>query len=269
MDIEYYLYESIIASVEAGKKIMEIYNDPKADFKTEKKNDNSPVTIADKKAHEIIIQKLDKLKIPVLSEEGKHIIYEKRKDWDFYFLVDPLDGTKEFLKKNGEFTINIAIIKQMKTFAGVVYLPVLKTLYFADNKASFKIENISENFDIKKNLNDFIKDSIKLNSNPKPKDYTIIGSRSHQNEELKKFVEEKKKIYGKIDFISAGSSLKFCKMAEGLAHIYPRTGRTMEWDTAAGHAICKRAGLLVKNMFSGEELLYNKKDLSNPYFIVE
>lgn len=215
------------------------------------------------------MQKLEKLKIPVLSEEGKNVDYEKRKNWEFYFLVDPLDGTKEFLKKNGEFTVNIAIIKNIKTFAGVVYLPVLKTLYFADDKASFKIENISEDFGTKKNLNDFIKDAIKLNSKSKPDDYTIIGSRSHQNDELKKFVEEKQKAHGKINFISAGSSLKFCKMAEGLAHIYPRTGRTMEWDTAAGHAVCKRAGLTVKNMFSGEELFYNKKDLSNPNFIVE
>lgn len=269
LNIEKYLYESIIASIEAGKKIMEIYNDPEADFKTEKKDDNSPVTIADKKANEIITDKLAKLEIPVLSEEGKNIRYEQRKDWDFYFLVDPLDGTKEFLKKNGEFTVNIAIIKQKRAFAGVVYLPVLKTLYFADDKASFKIENISDDLSSKKNLSDFIKASIKLSSKSKPVEYTIIGSRSHQNDELKKFVEEKEKIHGKVNFISAGSSLKFCKMAEGLAHIYPRTGRTMEWDTAAGHAVCKRAGLLVSNMFSGEELLYNKNDLANPYFTVE
>ncbi|MCB9482305.1 MAG: 3'(2'),5'-bisphosphate nucleotidase CysQ [Desulfobacteraceae bacterium] len=269
MNIEECLYKSIIASVEAGKKIMEIYNDPEADFETEKKDDNSPVTIADKKAHEIILQNLSKIEIPVLSEEGKNISFEQRKNWDYYFLVDPLDGTKEFLKKNGEFTVNIAVIKQKRAFAGVVYLPVLKTLYFADDKASFKIENLSDDLSSKTNLNDFIKESKKLKPESKPADYTIIGSRSHQNDELKKFIEEKEKIHGKIDFISAGSSLKFCKMAEGLAHIYPRTGRTMEWDTAAGHAVCKRAGLVVKNMFSDEELIYNKKDLSNPYFIVE
>jgi 3'(2'), 5'-bisphosphate nucleotidase len=268
LDIENCTYQSIIAAINAGKKIMEIYNDPDADFELEKKADNSPVTIADKKAHNIIKNHLEKIKIPLLSEEGKNIDYEERKNWDYYFLVDPLDGTKEFLKKNGEFTVNIALIHKKRPVAGVVYLPVLKTLYFAFNNSSYKIMDVSENTDTQKNLNDFINISEKLYSDKKPNEYTIIATRSHQNDELKNFIKEKEKVYSNLVLISAGSSLKFCKMAEGLAHVYPRTGKTMEWDTAAGHAVCEGAGLEIKNLLTGENLIYNKKDLSNPYFIV-
>ncbi|MDY0133197.1 MAG: 3'(2'),5'-bisphosphate nucleotidase CysQ [Desulforegulaceae bacterium] len=269
MNIENCVYESIIAAIKAGNKIMEIYNDPKSDFEIEKKSDNSPVTIADKKADKIIKNHLQKINIPLLSEEGKNIEYEKRKNWDYYFLVDPLDGTKEFLKKNNEFTVNIALINKNKPIAGVVYLPVLKTLYFGYDKKSYKIENISENKDLKSNLKDFIKTAKVLSPKTKPKEYTIIATRSHQNDELKKFIKEKEKIHGKVNFISAGSSLKFCKIAEGLAHVYPRTGPTMEWDTAAGHCVCEGAGLEVKNLESGKSLIYNKKNLLNPNFVVK
>jgi 3'(2'), 5'-bisphosphate nucleotidase len=267
LNFEDCLVSAVNASVKAGNEILNIYNDPDSDFSVEKKEDNSPVTIADKKAHQTILENLENCGLPILSEEGIHSDYNQRQKWDYFFLVDPLDGTKEFIKKNGEFTVNIALIHKNIPISGVVYLPVLNLLYFAFKNQSYKIENKElKNFN---DIKEILSISEKISPETKPENYTIIATRSHQNDELKKFIEDKKKVYNDLDIISAGSSLKFCKIAEGSAHIYPRTGYTMEWDTAAGHAVCTGAGLKVKDFNTGKELKYNKKNLKNPYFIVE
>jgi len=260
------LITAIKASVKAGEAIMKVYESD--DFHTSIKEDNSPLTRADKNAHQVITEILETTNLPVLSEEGKNIPYEERKDWELFWLVDPLDGTKEFIKKNGDFTVNIALIKKNIPVAGVIYIPVSGILYFSENSlGAFKTDYSNwadleiENFDF---LTD-ISDKLPLS---KPEKYTVVGSRSHLNDDTKAYFQKLEKEHGKIEILSRGSSLKFCMIAEGKADIYPRFGPTMEWDTAAGHAIVSASGgKIVKS--DGAEMLYNKENLLNPYFIVE
>jgi 3'(2'), 5'-bisphosphate nucleotidase len=281
----HHLLVSIHAAIEAGNAILQVYRS--ADFKVELKADRSPLTLADRNAHEIIMQNLSKFDIPVLSEEGKNIPYEKRKSWDVFWLVDPLDGTKEFIKKNGEFTVNIAMISQNKPVAGVVLVPDKNILYFASREiGSFRVDvsqlaelvigkfgNIDWPLDLSETeaadiLSALIGRSANLPINESTNQpYTIAGSRSHPTPELEAFVEEKRRQYGEVDFISAGSSLKLCLVAEGRADIYPRTGPTMEWDTAAGQAVVESAGGKVLQYETDQPLTYNKADLLNPWFV--
>jgi 3'(2'), 5'-bisphosphate nucleotidase len=242
----------ILIAKQAGKEILKVYS---KDFSVEYKDDNSPLTEADKKSNEIINRGLSKLypKIPVLSEENREIDYDERKNWEYFWLVDPLDGTKEFIKKNGEFTINIALIHKNKPVLGIVYIPVKDIIYYADENGSFKQEKT--------------KGLIKLQ--PKEKNHeklVVVASRSHFNKETKDFIESLGKEY---ELINAGSSLKLCLVAEGKADIYPRLGSTMEWDTAAAHAVVNGAGKKVFVYNKYEELIYNKEDLLNPWFIVK
>ena len=254
---------SIINTVsKAGQAMLEIYES--GDFGVEIKADNSPLTLADQAANKVIVETLEKMEYPILSEEGKSIGYKDRKHWDKFWLVDPLDGTKEFIKKNGEFTINIALIEKGQAVMGFVYAPILKDFYLGINKekalkftlkAGEQITEIPENVQILKVL--------------KPdKEIMVVASRSHFNKETETFISQLKKEYTKVDFISKGSSLKLCMVAEGAAHIYPRFGPTMEWDTAAAHAVVTAAGGQVLTP-EGEELLYNKENLLNPFFIVK
>jgi 3'(2'), 5'-bisphosphate nucleotidase len=280
-----YILTSIHAALEAGNAILQVYHS--SDFKIEEKDDKSPLTQADRHAHEVIVKHLSKFDIPVLSEEGKDIPYGERKNWDTFWIVDPLDGTKEFIKKNGEFTVNIAMISNYKPLAGVVFVPDKNILYFASveigsyrvdlgqlgdwlnskfgNKSWF--ENLSDR-EIDDTLSELISRSAKLPaSDSTNKPYTIAGSRSHSTPELEAFVEERRKEYGEVEFISAGSSLKLCLVAEGRADIYPRTGPTMEWDTAAGQAIVECSGGKVYQYDTTEPLKYNKENLLNPWFV--
>jgi 3'(2'), 5'-bisphosphate nucleotidase len=281
-----HLLVSIHAAIEAGKAILQVYRS--ADFKVELKADESPLTLADRNAHEIIMQHLCKFDIPVLSEEGQSIPYEKRKSWDTFWMVDPLDGTKEFIKKNGEFTVNIAKISNGKPVAGVVLVPDKDILYFASSKVgSFradlsqvgdwlnsKIGNLYRSsslsdITVAEIVTELTGHSAKLPvTQSANRSYTIAGSRSHATPELEAFVEEKRKQYSEVEFISAGSSLKLCLVAEGRADIYPRTGPTMEWDTAAGQAIVENAGGKVLQYETEQPLLYNKENLLNPWFVV-
>jgi len=254
---------SIEAAIEAGKKILEVYQ---RDFVVETKIDNSPLTEADQQAHHTIKNILQQTGIPILSEEGKQMPYNERKKWDKFWLVDPLDGTKEFIKKNGEFTVNIALIKNGTPVMGVVYVPVTGVVYAASEEAGSFSFNVNNNG---KAISEMINDKIKLPLAIKPEKYTIVASRSHSSPETETFVEERKKIYGNVNLINAGSSLKLCLVAEGKAHVYPRLAPTMEWDTAAGHAIAKFAGCKVYNYESNDELKYNKENLLNPWFVVE
>jgi 3'(2'), 5'-bisphosphate nucleotidase len=260
------LNTAISAAIEAGLEILKIYNDPSSDFSIEKKADNSPLTIADKASHAVIEKQLKNTGIPILSEEGRDIPFEERKDWQQFWMVDPLDGTKEFIKQNGEFTVNIALIENTKPVAGIIYVPVSRTLYVGDVKqGAWKLGNIYESVSVES----LKSKGHKLPMNGEDRIFTLVGSRSHANEETKTYIEKRKKEHKQIDIISKGSSLKICMVAEGVADEYPRFGPTMEWDTAAGHAIANAAGKKLYQTNLKNELTYNKKDLLNPYFIVK
>lgn len=239
---------------EAGAAILSVYE---KDFEVEYKDDRSPLTEADRLSHERIVEGLAALdaSIPVLSEEGKDIPYEERVNWQRFWLVDPLDGTKEFVKRNGEFTVNIALIEQGYPVLGVIYVPVTDVLYYGEaGKEAVKIASgsMAQTLAVRK---------------PESGAITIVESRSHPSPELESFMSELQQKYSSIDRISKGSSLKFCAVAEGSAHLYPRMGPTMEWDTAAGQAIVEAAGGSVK-WLNGERVHYNKEILRNDFFIV-
>ncbi|MBC2715444.1 MAG: 3'(2'),5'-bisphosphate nucleotidase CysQ [Desulfobacteraceae bacterium] len=267
MNIKNLILPAIVAAVEAGFAILEVYNQ---DFAVEEKEDKSPLTMADKRSHEIIMSHLAPLDIPVLSEEGKRIDYHVRKQWEYLWIVDPLDGTKEFIKKNDEFTVNIALVKENTPVMGVIYVPVLKQLYFAAKDFGAYLMVLDSDFDFMDiPLTQIVNKSLPIDIAPgKTRPFTIVGSRSHATRELEEYVEQKRIEHGTVDFISAGSSLKLCRVAEGSADVYPRLGPTMEWDTAAGHIIAECAGASVFRADTGEPLLYNKENLLNPWFFV-
>ncbi|MBC8267006.1 MAG: 3'(2'),5'-bisphosphate nucleotidase CysQ [Flavobacteriales bacterium] len=263
MNFKELLVKAINASIEGGHAIMEVYA---SDFAVEHKDDKSPLTLADKNCNAVIETHLKDTNIPFLSEEGAKIEYSERKNWEYSWLVDPLDGTKEFVKRNGEFTVNIALIHNGNPIMGVIYVPVKEELYFAlEGLGSYKI---NQNYIID-NLDDLISISDKLPINYNRDSYVIVGSRSHMSEETEAFFEEKKKQYGDVEVLAIGSSLKLCMVAEGKADAYPRYAPTMEWDTGAGHAIVKYAGFSVKQYNSSADVVYNKEDLLNPWFLVK
>lgn len=262
MNLKSLLFSAVNASIKAGNEILTIYG--KDDFQVELKEDESPLTIADLKSNEVITNALNDLDIPILSEEGKEIAFEERKSWDKYWLIDPLDGTKEFIKRNGEFTVNIALISNNKPLLGVIYAPVLKTLYFAsEGIGSYKIETNSTFTEI----DILIKNAIQLPSIENT-DYKVVASRSHLSQETEDFINKLKKQNSDLESISKGSSLKLCLVAEGVADVYPRFAPTMEWDIAAGHAIVAHSGGIVKQFPSNKAIEYNKEELVNPWFIV-
>lgn len=254
---------SIDAAIKAGREILEVYNQ---DFSVEIKSDNSPLTIADKKAHHIIKDTLAETGYPLLSEEGKQMGYDERNAWQTFWLVDPLDGTKEFIKKNGEFTVNIALIADGTPVLGVVYVPVTGVLYFGSNSMGSHMAVISNGAT---DIAAIIDNAKALPLNGQPSVYTVVASRSHNTPETEVFIEEKRKQHGEVSLVSSGSSIKLCLVAEGKAQVYPRLAPTMEWDTAAGHAVAKFSGCKVYNYESGNELVYNKENLLNPWFVVE
>lgn len=246
-------YQSLALSLaqKAGEAILEVYHS--ADFGVETKKDDSPLTLADQKAHQVIAQGLKDTPFPLLSEEGKHIDYAERKAWEYFWMVDPLDGTKEFIKKNGEFTVNIALIHQNRPVLGVVHAPVPNTTFYAaKGEGAFKIE---EN-----NIIQIGNQSIQM----LPTIFKIIASRSHMNPETSEFIAK----YPQHELLSMGSSLKFTLIAEGKAHIYPRVAPTMEWDTAAAQIVVEEAGGVVWQFGTQEALVYNKENLLNPHFVV-
>lgn len=251
-------------SFKAGKEILEIYN---SDFGVEHKDDQSPLTEADKKAHNKILEGLKDLGFPILSEEGRSIPFEERKDWEYFWMVDPLDGTKEFVKRNGEFTVNIALIHQQKAILGVIYVPVKDELYFgAEGIGAFKVNSFSSALK-KGSLKDWMSSVNQLPKKVK-RPYTIVGSRSHMSKETERFIDNKKLEKGELELIAVGSSLKLCMVAEGKADDYPRFAPTMEWDTAAGQAIVEAMGGKVLNWKTQERMMYNRENLLNDWFLV-
>lgn len=233
---------------------MDIYAD-ESRFKTEIKSDQSPLTEADKLSNEIIVQSLNQLypDIPIISEESKQIDYAERSKYQSYFLVDPLDGTKEFIKRNGEFTINIAYLEGNALVGGFVYIPVTATGYYAmKGSGAFKIGSDNSIREIK-SIPFFLQDpGIK-----------VVASRSHRDESTEKIISS----LNQPEIISSGSSLKFLLIAEGSAHFYPRLAPTMEWDTAAAQCILEEAGGSVIMADNLQPVVYNKEDLINPHFI--
>ena len=255
---------AINAALEASKEILEIYSSD--DFEVQLKTDNSPLTKADLASHQIIESYLKQTNIPILSEEGKNISYDERKDWNQLWIIDPIDGTKEFIKRNGEFTINIALVENQRPILGVIYAPVLNELYFSTcENGAFKVKVNPINY----NIDQLIISSVKLPLKRKNKTYTIVASRSHLSDQTVDFIEEIKKEKGSVHLISKGSSLKLCLVAEGIADCYPRFAPTMEWDTAAGQAICEHAGFRVIDWETKQDLLYNKPKLLNNWFLIK
>ncbi|MEM9001253.1 MAG: 3'(2'),5'-bisphosphate nucleotidase CysQ [Bacteroidota bacterium] len=260
------LKKAIEASIAAGKAILGIYDKP--DLGIEVKNDDSPLTLADIASNDVISKYLKETAIPIISEENKQVDFSIRQQWNRCWIVDPLDGTKEFIKRNGEFTVNIALVSKGIPTIGVIYVPVSRELYFTSSegnkayKASLKDDHSYEE--------DFFSDANEISPSPNAdKKIKVVGSRSHMNEETVNFVEGLKNNFNEVEIVSKGSSLKFCLVAEGKADIYPRFAPTMEWDTAAGHAICRAVGLKVISKETNEELKYNKKNLLNSYFVVK
>jgi 3'(2'), 5'-bisphosphate nucleotidase len=278
------LLTALMAAKDAGHAILEVY---KQDFDVWYKEDRSPLTIADQRSHNIIVDHLTDPAVksfPILSEEGKEIPFEQRRSWKYFWLIDPLDGTKEFIKRRGEFTVNIALIYQHRPVLGVIYVPVKKYFYYASRDiGAYRIQynDAAECFDDcvvetggDETLDAVLKRSDKLplgdlRSDTSESQLVIVGSRSHPSKEFEAFVEGMKKKHSKVEVVSSGSSLKLCLVAEGRADIYPRLGPTMEWDTAAGQAIVEQASGSVLNYETGEPLKYNKKNLLNPWFIVK
>lgn len=259
-----YLYNAIEAAVNAGAIIMDIYENQTV--AVEKKSDDSPVTIADKKANEYIEEALQTTNIPVLSEEGEHAKFEVRKNWQQCWIVDPLDGTKEFIKRNGEFTVNIALVENGKPLLGVIYIPAVKSLYFAitAEKKSFKL-NLEAHYITR----DMLKNAEQIFAASESDTITLTSSHSYTNQKVLDLIDTLETEGKEVNLIKAGSSLKFCLMAEGQASYYPRYAPTMEWDTAAGHAICNAVGLEVYSLETNEPLQYNKENLLNTWFLVQ
>ena len=261
---------AIHAAVHAGVGIMKIYTDPEADFEIERKADNSPLTIADKLSNEIITRMLADTPYPVLSEEGRKIPVEERQSWKRLWVVDPLDGTKEFIKRNGEFTVNIAYVEEGIPQAGVIYIPVREELYFADCAwGAYKLCGVTAlSPDV--TVDELIAKAVRLPFvNDTHRTFRIVASRSHLTPETQAYINEQKKEHAHVETVSRGSSLKLCLIAEGEADVYPRFAPTMEWDTAAGHAIIRAAGKEVYRADNHAPLVYNKTDLLNPWFIAE
>lgn len=251
------------ASIEAGKIILSIYK--KQSYEIEIKKDESPVTIADKSSSAIISIYLKKTNYPVIDEELGLPTYDERKNWKQFWLVDPMDGTREFISGNGEFTVNIALIEDSIPVFGVIYTPTTGELYWGGKSTgSYKLEGIFSAEDLKLQRANAKRLTVSLNQ---PEKLTIAASRSHLDKKTEEFIEELKNKAGELNFVSKGSSLKLCMIAEGTAHVYPRFSRTMEWDTAAGHAIVLGTGGKILQKANMQELAYNKRDLANPPFI--
>lgn len=275
-DLARLLAPALGAAVRAGAPILEVY---RSELQVEYKADRSPLTLADTRSHAVIVQGLAGTGIPVLSEEGKDIPYAERGGWHRLWVVDPLDGTKEFVKRLGEFTVNIALVEDGRPTLGVVYVPVTDRLYFGVvGEGAWRVDDPNAVQSLREPAADAGPSAliarVRASARQLPLDvsahvpFVIVGSRSHATVELQEFVEAKRRELGAVEFISAGSSLKYCLVAEGAADVYPRLGPTMEWDTAAGQAIVEAAGARLVRWDTGEPMTYNKPDLLNPWHVV-
>ena len=268
MNSDKLLAVAIESAKKAGIEVAKHYKS--GDYTSEMKADNSPVTSADLASNDVLMQELSRLTpdIPVISEEVGTLPLAERKKWSRYWLLDPIDGTGEFIKGSGDFAVNIALVENRKPTLGVIYAPFLKVLYVGDVKKKEAFKVFVDNF------KDFTIDNIRKNFKPiRPDDSSknsvkVVGSRSHMNKETEEFIEKLNKTGYDTSIVSKGSSLKFCLVAEGAANVYPRFAPTMEWDTAAGQAICNAVGIDVISQETNKPLEYNKENLLNPWFLV-
>jgi 3'(2'), 5'-bisphosphate nucleotidase len=254
---------AVKASILAGIETLRFY---KKDIDIEFKDDNSPITLADNYSNNTILKQLLPYKIPILSEESDQKIYSERKQWSRYWLIDPLDGTKEFINKSDEYTVNIALMDSNYPILGVVFAPAKDLLFYgSDSSGAYKVEKVSE-----KSVNDLFNDNHreKLPNHHDNSFPVLVCSKSHLNTETARFIERIEKCVGNIKTENYGSSLKLCMVAEGSADIYPRLGPTMEWDTAASNAIIEASGMTILQYPQMKKMEYNKENLLNPYFIV-
>lgn len=254
----------ISVALEAGRAIMDVYTNPDADWEVERKADNSPLTLADRRAHAVIAKALADSGCPLLSEEGEHLPYAERREWKRLWVVDPLDGTKEFLKRNDEFTVNIALVEDDEPVWGVVYAPALYRLFWGvKGEGAFTASVDPLSYAVSE------AQQLPLAGAKDGRPFRVVASRSHLSPETAAFVDGLRANHPDLEMVSAGSSLKLCLVAEGKADVYPRLAPTMEWDTAAGHAVAAAAGRTVVDATTDTPLLYNKEDLHNPFFIVK
>lgn len=253
---------AVKAAIGAGNTIMEIYGQPVENWEVACKDDQSPLTLADRRAHEQIVEILQATPFPILSEEGVHETYAIRRQWTTCWVVDPLDGTKEFIKRNGEFTVNIALVEHGTPILGVVYVPVTRVLYYGS------LDDGAMKALVREGATDWtFQETLPLVRKEK-RPFTIVASRTHLTPETENLIECLREQYGEVQLVCSGSSLKICQVAEGTADIYPRLGPTMEWDTAAGHALVLASGAEMVDARTQQPLVYNKENLHNPWFIV-
>lgn len=267
------MLELLKIAKKAGDAILEVYN---TEFDVECKEDNSPLTQADMNSNKVISDFLGSFEymgeiLPVLSEEGRKIPYSERKDWKRFWIVDPLDGTKEFVRRNGEFTVNIGLIQDSYPVLGIIYVPVQKIMYFAsEGFGSYMYVDKGMSVEDFMSFEQFLKKCVKMQTARKNSDEKVfvVASRSHLNRETEEFIDCLRNDYNEVEAVSSGSSLKFCLVAQGKAQFYPRFAPTMEWDTAAGQCIVEQAGGNVFLKDGKTRFSYNKEDLVNPWFLV-
>lgn len=264
---EYLLPRAFNAAVRAGAEIMRVYAE-RDSYDIELKNDNTPLTIADRLAHNKIKEVLGQTRIPILSEEGREMLYDERKNWELFWLVDPLDGTIEFIKGNNEFTVNIALMSNNECIGAVIYVPYLQKMYVAEQGAgAVLLTNIAPSEVANYTVDDILSEATPLPLAPASHErFRVALSRSHQTPETAEYVEQMREQHPDIEVIEQGSSYKFCLMAEGNIDYYPRTTETYEWDTAAAELILVESGGIVRSLPDHRPLRYNKSDLHNPWF---
>ena len=263
----YLLSEAFNAAVRAGWEIMEVYKN-RDNYHISVKSDSTPVTLADRVAHEKIKQSLGRTRIPILSEEGRQMLYDERRNWELFWLVDPLDGTVEFIKGNNEFTVNIALMADRQCVCAVVYVPYLKKAYVASKGVgSYLLTDIAPEAEAHYSYEDICQQMCRLPLLEKSRSaFRIAVSRSHQTVETEQYIDAMKHTYGDVEVVEQGSSYKFCMLAEGEIDYYPRTTHTYEWDTAAAELILSEAGGYTRSLPDRVPLQYNKEDLHNPWF---
>jgi len=265
---DYLLVNAYNAAIRAGARIVEIYNSD--DLGINLKSDNTPTTLADREAHSIIKHYLGQTRIPILSEEGRNLLYEERGTWDLFWLVDPLDGTREFIRhESHEFTVNIALMVENEPFMGVIYVPCFNKIYFSDmERGAFVKENVMPDPNASFSINELYQGARQLPlADAVNSPIRVTVSRMAGSQDTDRFIELLRERCGEVTVIPTGSSLKFCLVAEGSADYYIRANVSYEWDTAAGHAIATAAGAKALSLISQTPLKYNKNDLENPYFI--
>ncbi len=264
---DYLLPCAFNAAVKAGAEIMKVYKKPD-DYIISMKLDRTPITVADRLAHDTIKEELGSTRIPILSEEGREMLYDERRNWELFWLVDPLDGTVEFIKGNNEFTVNIALMENNISIGAVVYVPYLRKMYTAwRGQGSYVVENVAADA-----ASEYTALQIRALGRRLPlaecshPNFRVALSRSHQTADTAAYVEMMRRRHPDLEIVEQGSSFKFCMLAQGSIDYYPRTTNTYEWDTAAAELILAEAGGTTHTLPDKQPLTYNKEELQNPWF---